>query len=44
MLATQNKAAMAEEIGCRDDIVLRKFGWGNELRQNKTIIIYVVNK
>ena len=32
---SQNKVAVAEEIGCGIDIVLSKIGRANELRQNK---------
>ena len=41
---SQNKVAVAEEIGFGNDIVLCKIGWGNEMRQNKTLMIYAVNK
>ena len=33
---SQNKVAVAEKIGCSNDIFLSKIGRGNELRQYKT--------
>ena len=38
------KVAVAEEVGCGNDKVLSQIGWGNKLRRNKSIMIYVVNK
>ena len=44
MEKSQNKVAVAEEIGCRNDIALSKIGKGNELRQknkNKSCLTFL---
>ena len=32
---SQDKVGVAKEIGCGNDIILRKIGWEIKLRQNK---------